>query len=264
MMKKNLKKTLIILSSALFAFSIIILAKGIIAAPSDKYWCKFNINCMRGVGCTCDSGTVEPNSCDPGYSSLPGASSEDDCLKICPETTISGFLVPEMLSGDSLAVAKSPCHRSGGGSYSATATCNNGVASVSGVSSLSCNASHYFASGAIYQSNYGCFDVCLQATCYAGVSSGYSHSQFRYDTPGGASGSKSITGGSCTATLSCSDGVVTVQSESCTCNSKYFLYGTNCLYCTPGNYCVGGISAPTSCPNGKTSLPGASSVSQCF
>lgn len=265
MKKKKINKIILGASILLLLVSLSVLINKTWSADSPigtKYWCEYNTSCGLVEGCTCPTGTFSPTSCPAGYSSPSGSDASTDCKQNCAASTVSGYSVPALNSGSSTSVSKPPCYRTEGGQYTATATCNDGVVSITNQSALSCFTNFKYTFGSWYEGVYGCYDVCVSDVCVAGTISGYDYPQLSHY--GSVGDSKTITGGSCSATIFCADGGVTVQSESCTCNAGYYLSGTSCLTCTSGYYCTGGTTSRTLCPSGMTSWSGADAQTDCF
>jgi hypothetical protein len=255
---------------------------------ATSYYCSGNQSYYRTNGCisgSCSYFDVTNSYCD-GVSKVCSSGS---CVSpSCSAGTYSGFSVPTLTYGASTSVTKPACYRSSGGYYSATATCNSGSISITGVSGPNCYGGYQYTYGTWYQSTYGCYDVCVLSTCSAGYVYGtvsypsLSHQQ-TYST------SAVIGGGSCNISMKCSDGSVNVTGDSCTCRASYrqsgstysntvctfcgagtygTTYGqTSCVTCEPGYYCLGGSweagYTHQACPAGTTSSAGATSASSC-
>jgi hypothetical protein len=212
-------------------------------ASGSSYWCSGNQAYYRTTGCIGGSCTYSDSTttyCD-GVSKI--CSSGSCITPSCPAgASASGYTLSSALPyGSSVAVTKPVGYRSEGGYYSATATCNSGTLSISGQTGPTCYNGYLYTYGAWYQSTYGYYDVCVLATCSAGSSGGYSWSTLNHGSNTGTS--RSIANGSCTATLNCTNGTVTVQNESCSCNGGYSWTGSACVDCVddsgcnPGYYC---------------------------
>lgn len=232
----------------------------------------------------CPAGEYSPGTthltaraCDtcPGVST--SAAGAGTCY--CPAGTINGYSYGNINLGSSTTGSKSPCHWSGQGNFTTTVTCSaDGVVSNSG-GSYGCNSGYQYTWGAWYLSTYGCTDVCVLSTCSAGSTNGYSvgalsHQQYSYPT-------RSISNGSCTGTIQCSDGSLNYQGESCgcnsgytwngsscvglTCGSGYYVSGGSCVACSGGTYKSGTNSATScsTCPTGSYAPSGSSSCTSC-
>jgi hypothetical protein len=212
-------------------------------ASGSSYWCSGNQAYLRTNGCISGNCTYSDSTttyCD-GSSKI--CSSGSCITPSCPAgASASGYTLSSALPyGSSVGVTKPAGYRSSGGYYSATATCNSGTLSISGQSGLNCYGGYTYTYGSWYQSTYGYYDVCVLATCAAGSSGGYSWSTLNHGSVTGTS--RSITNGSCSANLNCTDGNVVIQNESCSCNSGYSWTGSACVDCVddsgcdPGYYC---------------------------
>jgi hypothetical protein len=227
----------------------------------SSYYCSGNQAYLRTNGCFSGSCTYSDSPvtyCD-GVSKVCSAGS---CVSACSAGTYSGYSVPVLNSGVSTTVTKPACYRSSGGYYSATATCNSGSISITGVSGPYCYGGYTYTYGTWYQSTFGCYDVCVLSTCAAGSNGGYS-----YPTLSHASSpvySRSITGGSCSANINCTDGSTYVQNESCTCNAGYYKSGNSCIMCGTSTYSSAGATSCTSCPSGMVNSGGGTSISSCY
>lgn len=206
-------------------------------------------------------GASDKISCGAGSTSPAGSSSSSSCsFNGCLAGSTSGYSYSNINNGSSVSVTKPACYRSSGGSYSATATCSGTTVTISNVSGPSCNSGYQYTYGTWYQSTYGCYDVCVISTCSGGSISGYSYSSMSHAQI--ANPTKTITGGSCTGNIKCSDGGVILQSETCTCNAGYYWNGSSCTICSSG-YSSAGATSCTSCPYGTVSGAGGTSINSC-
>ena len=263
MNNKKITKIIIGASIALLLVSTLVLIKKTWSATGIlRYWCNYNSSCSTITdGCTCPTGTVSPTSCPAGYTAPSGSDASTDCKQNCAASTVSGYSVPALNSGSSTSVSKPPCYRTEGGQYTATATCNDGVVSITNQSALSCFTNYKYTYGSWYENTYGCYYVCVSNVCPAGSIDGYDYPQLAHY--GSVGDSKTITGGSCSATIFCADGGVTVQNESCTCNAGYYDNNGTCTTCTAGYYCTGN-NVRTECPANMTSSAGSDAQGDCY
>ncbi len=148
------------------------------------------------------------------------------CSFFCPAGTKDGYVYSSLNNGGSQSVTRSACYRANGGTWTATATCNNSAISISNAN-LVCNSGYLKVGGAWYQENYGCYDACVYATCAAGNVSGYAYDQMNHNDTKQAI--KAITNGSCGAKALCNDGTVTISEENCICTEG--VYDANSKAC---------------------------------
>lgn len=205
----------------------------------------------------CGNGKVEGNEqCDGSdlggktCSSIGYAGGTLGCDASCKFNTIScsffcqtgnkdGYVYLSMNNGGSQTVTKPVCYRSNGGTWTATASCNNATVSIANAN-LVCNSGYLKVGGTWYQENYGCYDVCVYATCAAGSVDSYSYAQMSHNDTKQVS--KDIAGGSCASTATCKDGTVTISGESCACTGgkKYDANTKSCVDCFVDSDCSDG------------------------
>ncbi|MFZ2310370.1 MAG: hypothetical protein WAW11_02395 [Patescibacteria group bacterium] len=176
-------------------------------------------------------------------------------------------------NGSSCAAANASNYCGTGGSYSCSGnnqyvntlgcngagTCNYNTGSTVFNQTCATSSSYYCSGNQAYYRTNGCIGgsctysdstttycdgvskicssgSCISPSCAPGSSGGYSWGTTL--SHGSVTGtSRSISNGSCTANLSCSYGTVTVQSESCGCNSGYDWNGSACVDCINDSGC---------------------------
>ncbi|GAB5388802.1 MAG: hypothetical protein Alpg2KO_17700 [Alphaproteobacteria bacterium] len=175
-------------------------------------------NCANGL-VTITNETLFETSCDAGYS-LVGNS----CFLNCVPGSVSDYLHDTILHNASAPVVKTVAVANGTQDFSATASCADGIVTISGeaLTSTACDAG--FSEVA---------NVCY-ANCSPGSVSGYSHTDILHGASASVSRTEAVTGGSqsFSATASCTDGVVTVSGESLdstSCDGSHTLVGNACL-----------------------------------
>lgn len=259
-MNKKTRRIFISLSLFLIFLAAVLVVDKISPAFSiGGAWCDYNPSCMSSP-CYCSTGTQSPSNCASGKWSVSGSDSSVDCKFNCPAGETDGYSYNEINHSKSISVSKSACYRTEGGEYTATASCNDGTVTISNVSALSCFSGYKYVFGNWYQDNYGCYYVCVDDNCPAGTIDGYSYTALTHGD--NLPVSKTLTAGSCSATVACGDGSVWVHSESCDSNPGYYESGGDFFTCTANYYCTGD-NTRTPCPANMDSPAGSDALNDC-